>query len=90
VGVSDVVAEDHLSGAQRAERGSYVGCIAGALSKGEYIAGLEAAGFENVDVKLTHQVADGMHGAIVKATKTTEPAKKGLSVIGAAATAGCC
>ncbi len=90
VGVSDVVAEDHLSGAQRAERGSYVGCIAGALSKSEYIAGLEAAGFEEVDVKFTHQVADGMHGAIVRATKTTEPAKKRLPVIGPAATAGCC
>jgi SAM-dependent methyltransferase len=90
VGVSDVVAEDHLSGAERAERGSYVGCIAGALSKSEYIAGLEGAGFENVDVTFTHQVADGMHGAIVKATKTTERAKKGLPVIGAAATAGCC
>ena len=32
LGISDVVAEDHLSPAERAERGSYVGCIAGALS----------------------------------------------------------
>ncbi|HEX4526359.1 MAG TPA: arsenite methyltransferase [Gaiellaceae bacterium] len=70
VGVSDVVAEDHLSHGQRAERGSFVGCIAGALSKGEYIAGLEAAGFEDVSVEFTHEVADGMHGAIVKARKT--------------------
>src|SRR5205814_6972499 len=45
VGVSDIVAEDRLSSEARAERGSYVGCIAGALSKGEYITGLEAAGF---------------------------------------------
>ena len=44
IGISDVVAEDHLTSEQRAERGSYVGCIAGALSKGEYEAGLEAAG----------------------------------------------
>src|SRR5581483_7547962 len=43
VGVSDVVAEDRLTADDRAERGSYVGCIAGALSKSEYIAGLEAA-----------------------------------------------
>jgi len=69
VGVSDVVSEDALSPDDRAERGSYVGCIAGALSRGEYIAGLEAAGFEQVDVTFTHQVADGMHGAIVKAIK---------------------
>ena len=46
VGVSDVVTEDHLTDAERAERGSYVGCIAGALSVAEYRAGLEAAGFD--------------------------------------------
>src|SRR5437660_1022633 len=78
VGVSDVVAEDHLTSEERAARGSYVGCIAGALSKGEYEAGLEAAGFENIEVTFTHQVADGMHGAIIKAMKTREPEKKGL------------
>ncbi len=90
VGVSDVVAEDHLSTDERAERGSYVGCIAGALSRSEYVAGLEAAGFEDVSVEFTHRVADGMHGAIVKATKTSEPARKGLPVIQPAASAGCC
>jgi ubiquinone/menaquinone biosynthesis C-methylase UbiE len=90
VGVSDVVAEDHLSAEQRSERGSYVGCIAGALSRSEYVAGLEAAGFEDVSVEFTHQVADGMHGAIVKARKTSEPARKGLPVVQPAASAGCC
>jgi ubiquinone/menaquinone biosynthesis C-methylase UbiE len=90
VGVSDVVAEDHLSAEERAERGSYVGCIAGALSRSEYVAGLEAAGFEDVSVEFTHRVADGIHGAIVKARKTSEPARKGLPVIQPAASAGCC
>jgi SAM-dependent methyltransferase len=90
VGVSDVVAEDRLTSGQRAERGSHVGCIAGALSKAEYEAGLEAAGFEDIEVTFTHQVADGMHGSIVKATKTTTPAKRGLPVIQAAAEGGCC
>jgi arsenite methyltransferase len=69
VGVSDVVAEDRLTSEQRAERGSYVGCIAGALSQNEYVEGLQAAGFEDVSVEFTHEVADGMHGAIVKAVK---------------------
>jgi arsenite methyltransferase len=90
VGVSDVVAEDRLSPDERAERGSYVGCIAGALSVGEYTAGLEAAGFEAVSVELTHEVADGMHGAIVKAVKTSRPAEKGLPVLQPATSAGCC
>jgi SAM-dependent methyltransferase len=69
IGISDVVAEDRLTPQERAERGSYVGCIAGALSKGEYEAGLDAAGFTDVSVTFTNQVADGMHAAIVKASK---------------------
>ncbi|HSP52635.1 MAG TPA: arsenite methyltransferase [Cryobacterium sp.] len=69
VGVSDVVAENHLAPAQRAERGSHVGCIAGALSIAEYEAFLADAGFEQVSVTLTHEVTDGMHGAIVRAVK---------------------
>jgi arsenite methyltransferase len=87
VGISDVVAEDRLTPDERADRGSYVGCIAGALSKGEYEAGLEAAGFEQVSVEFTHEVADGMHGAIVKAVKTE---RKGLPLIEPATSVGCC
>jgi SAM-dependent methyltransferase len=90
IGISDVVAEDELSPAGRAERGSYVGCIAGALSKSEYQAGLEAAGFDQISVEFTHEVADGMHGAIVKAVKTSDPASKGLPIIQPATRAGCC
>ena len=80
IGISDVVAEDHLEPDERAERGSYVGCIAGALSSGEYAAGLGPPGFEDISVDFTHQVADGMHGAIVKAVKTSEAGRKGLPV----------
>jgi arsenite methyltransferase len=69
LGISDVVAEDHVTPAQRAERGSYVGCIAGALSRGEYLAGLAAAGFVDAEVAFTHRVADGMHGAVVRAIR---------------------
>jgi SAM-dependent methyltransferase len=69
IGVSDVVAEDHLSQADRAERGSYVGCIAGALSRSEYLAGLAAAGFTHSEVTFTHEAAPGMHSAIIRATK---------------------
>jgi arsenite methyltransferase len=90
IGISDVVAEDRLSPAERAERGSYVGCIAGALSRAEYEAGLEAAGFEHVSVAFTHEVADGMHGAIVKAVKTDDPRARGLPVVQPASAAGCC
>jgi arsenite methyltransferase len=70
LGISDVVAEDPLTPADRAERGSYCGCIAGALSKTEYIEGLRAAGFDDVSVEFTHSVADGMHSAIVKGVRS--------------------
>jgi arsenite methyltransferase len=69
IGISDVVAEDRLTADARAERGSYVGCIAGALSKQEYLDGLVAAGFTDASVTFTHQVADGMHAAIIRAAK---------------------
>jgi ubiquinone/menaquinone biosynthesis C-methylase UbiE len=76
VAVADVVASDGLSPTQRAERGSYVGCIAGALGFSEYRAGLQAAGFEDVEISPTHEVADGMHSAVVRAVKpvAVEPA----------------
>jgi arsenite methyltransferase len=69
LGISDVVAEDQLTPAERAARGEYVGCIAGALSRTEYLDGLGQAGFIDASVEFTHQAADGMHSAIIKATK---------------------
>ncbi|MEU6351241.1 arsenite methyltransferase [Streptomyces sp. NPDC047072] len=69
IGVSDIVAEDTLTSGQRAERGDYVGCIAGALSFAEYRAGLEAVGFTHIEIAPTHAVADGMHSAIIRADK---------------------
>jgi arsenite methyltransferase len=71
IGISDVVAEDHLTEADRAARGSYVGCIAGALSRTEYLQGLAAAGFVDAKVTFTHEAAPGMHGAVVRAAKPT-------------------
>lgn len=77
IGVSDVVSNDDLTPEQRAERGSYVGCIAGALSFAEYREGLAAAGFIDVEITATHEVADGMHSAIVRAVKPTGVAAGG-------------
>ena len=69
IGITDIVAEDVLTPDERAERGSYVGCIAGALSFSEFEHGLRQAGLRDVSVTPTHAVADGMHSAIVKARK---------------------
>ncbi len=69
IGISDVVARDDLSAEERAERGTWVGCIAGALSYGEYSEQLESAGFIDFTTEATHQATDGMDSAIIKATK---------------------
>jgi arsenite methyltransferase len=91
LGISDVVAEDRLTPEARAERGSYCGCIAGALSKSEYVEGLKAAGFEGVSVEFTHEVADGMHGAIVKGVRSTRvPRRAELPVVAATTANGDC
>jgi arsenite methyltransferase len=73
IGITDVVAEDHLTPEDRAERGAWVGCIAGALTKAEYEKELTAAGFADISVAFTHQVGDGLHSAIIKATRPAEP-----------------
>ena len=72
VRISDIVAEDRLSPDERAERGSHVGCIAGALSRGEYLDLLTTAGFADADVAFTTEIAEGMHSAVVRARKPEE------------------
>jgi len=69
LGISDVVAADGLDEAERLRRGSFVGCIAGALTISGYSAGLIGAGFEDVTIDLTHELADQIYGANVKAIK---------------------
>ena len=72
IGISDVVADDELTPTERAERGSFAGCIAGALSFGEFRAGLAAVGLTDVEVTPTHAVGDGLHGAIIRAVKPAD------------------
>jgi arsenite methyltransferase len=69
LGVSDIVADDDLTAADRAERGNFAGCVAGALSFGEYAAGLADAGLAEIRLNPTHAVGDGLYGAIVTAVK---------------------
>jgi SAM-dependent methyltransferase len=87
IGITDIVADDSLTAQQRAERGSYTGCVAGALTFSEFRTGLEAIGLADVSLTVSHQVADGMYSAIVKATKPVAAAAEG-AVEGAAAVEG--
>jgi arsenite methyltransferase len=99
MGITDVVADDRLTLEERAERGSFVGCIAGALSVSEFRAGLEAVGLTDISVTPTHPVVDGMSSAIIKATKPVdagplgEPALPLLRILGqdsCRGSGGCC
>ena len=69
IGITDIVADDALAPAERAERGSYAGCIAGALSVSEFRESLTDAGMTDVTVTPTHEAAPGMYSAIIRATK---------------------
>jgi arsenite methyltransferase len=74
IGISDIVSANELSTDERAARGSYVGCIAGALSFAEYEEELNRAGFTDVSLTPTHQVVDGMSSVIIRASRpATEP-----------------
>jgi arsenite methyltransferase len=77
IGVSDILAEDHLTPAERAERGEGVGCIAGAPSFREYRDGLARAGFTGIGITPTDEVAAGMHSAIIRAVKPQPPCGRG-------------
>ena len=94
VGITDIVAENDLTTEQRADRGSYVGCIAGALSISEFEAGLREVGLTDVIVTPTHAVVEGMHSAIIRATRGPQPERvaERASELGAtmATTDGCC
>jgi SAM-dependent methyltransferase len=71
IGITDIVADDAITPEQRAERGDWVGCIAGALSYSEYRHELEVAGFEQISLTATHQAADGMDSVIIRARKAS-------------------
>jgi arsenite methyltransferase len=99
IGITDIVAEDHLTSEERAERGSFAGCIAGALSMSEFRTGLAAVGLTDVSITPTHTVTEGMVSAIIRATKPADArplidlsARQALPVAesGCCGGAGCC
>ena len=69
LGISDILAEDRLTAAERLERGAQAGCIAGAPSIAEYRGGLARAGFTSITITPAQQAGDGVHSAIIRAVK---------------------
>jgi SAM-dependent methyltransferase len=67
--VSDVIADDDMDDATRADMAQWTGCIAGALTRSEFESALEAAGLVDIEIRETHRVHDSAASAIVRARK---------------------
>jgi arsenite methyltransferase len=67
--VSDVLADEDMDEATRADMASWTGCIAGALTRAEFEGALRAAGLVDVQVRETHRVHEHAVSAIVRARK---------------------
>jgi arsenite methyltransferase len=70
--VSDVVADEGMDDATRADMQAYTGCIAGALTEREFARALADAGLVEIEIRKTHQVHDQASSAIVRARKPSE------------------
>jgi arsenite methyltransferase len=67
--VSDVIADEDMDEATRADMQQWTGCIAGALTRAEFERTLTEAGFVDVEVQETHRVHEHAYSAIVRARK---------------------
>lgn len=67
--VSDVIADADMDEETRADLAAYTGCIAGALTEGDYRAALARAGWTDVEVRPTHRVHEHAQAAIVRAVR---------------------
>jgi arsenite methyltransferase len=67
--VSDVIADEDMGDATRADMAAWTGCVAGALTEREFASALEAAGFAEVEIRATHRVHEHAASAIVRARK---------------------
>lgn len=67
--VSDVIADDNMDAATRADMEQWTGCIAGALTRGQFEAALADAGLVDLEIRETHRVHEHASSAIVRARK---------------------
>ena len=67
--VSDVIADDDMDAATRADMQQWTGCVAGALTRAEFESALADAGLEDVEITETHRVHAHASSAIVRARK---------------------
>ncbi len=65
---SDVIADEDMDEATKADMAQWTGCIAGALTQTDFAGALTAAGFTDVEIRTTHRVHDHARAAIIRAT----------------------
>jgi arsenite methyltransferase len=67
--VSDVIADDAMDADTRADMEQWTGCVAGALTRGQFEAALAYAGLVDLEIRETHRVHEHAASAIVRARK---------------------
>jgi arsenite methyltransferase len=67
--VSDVIADEDMDAATRADMQQWTGCIAGALTRAEFESALAEAGLVDIEIHETHRVHDSAGSAIVRARR---------------------
>ena len=67
--VTDVIADEDMNEQTRRDMRQWTGCIAGALTRREFVEGLEAAGFEDITIEETHRVHESAGSSIVRARR---------------------
>jgi arsenite methyltransferase len=65
--VSDVIADENMDDATRADMQQWTGCIAGALTRSEYEEALSSAGLVEPEIRETHRVHEHASSAIIRA-----------------------
>jgi arsenite methyltransferase len=67
--VSDVIADTDMDAATRTDMEQWTGCVAGALTRGQFEAALADAGLVDLEIRETHRVHEHASSAIVRARK---------------------
>ena len=67
--VSDVIADDNMDADTRSDMEQWTGCVAGALTRGQFEAALADAGLVDLEIRETHRVHEHASSAIVRARK---------------------
>jgi len=73
--ISDVIADEDMDDATRADMQKWTGCIAGALTRTEFERALAHAGLAEIEITETHRVHEHAVAAIIRARKPGHSAR---------------